>query len=344
MTEEQLIKIYNSILEENHELTGILVKQNLVSKTRSLELVYEYGISKENEENFIEKFKIYKERNKDYYIVSMNEIKKYQENGEVDVYNYEQNSCYFTQFVSTFPQYKDIINEIRKKANEINKEYRNSFLGTRRSKLAAYEQEFYYIYTSENPVEIYRKFDWDEKTFNRKMKCFKRTYNTEKDIELANYFEEQFKLYLQKYKAVKPTKLPFQCNEDNYSLAKSVIDDLIVSDKSIYEYCHEHLEYNVIDIKRFIRIFYTELGAGANKPDKIIKELDSFDILALYSIKNIQNNLTNYCEAKKNLNIISFYKSLSVEGKEKFTDIDFENHFGIDKNINKLTKYIYKGK
>ena len=77
MTEEQLIKIYNSILEENHELTDILVKQNLVSKTRSLELVYEYGISKENEENFIEKFKIYKERNKDYYIVSMKEIKNF---------------------------------------------------------------------------------------------------------------------------------------------------------------------------------------------------------------------------------------------------------------------------
>lgn len=321
MTEEQLIKIYNSILEENHELTDILVNQNLVSKTRSLELVYEYGISKENEEYFIEKFKIYKERNKDYYIVSIKEIKKFQETGEVDVYNYEQNSCYFTQFVSTFPQYKDIINEIRKKVNEINKEYRNSFLGTRRSKLAAYEQEFYYIYTSENPVEIYRKFDWDEKTFNRKMKCFKRTYNTEKDIELANYFEEQFKLYLQKYKAVKPTKLPFQCNEDNYSLAKSVIDDLIASDKSIYEYCHEHLEYNALDIKKFIRIVYTELGAGANKPDKIIKELETKEKSSFISdLKYIAHEINN----NPNFTIVDYYllTKLSLDDfKVKIKDV-----------------------
>lgn len=251
----------------------------------------------------------------------MKEIKKYQETGEVDVYNYDKNSNYFTQFVSTFPQYKDIINEIRKKVNEINKEYRNSFLGIKRIKIATYEQEFYYIYTSENPIDVYKKFDWYETTFNRKIKCFKRTYKTQKDIELANYFEEQFKLYLKKYKAPKQTNLPFQCNEDNYSLAKEVIDDLIVSGKSIYEYCHEHLEYNMLDIKRFIKIVYSELGSSPSKVNKIIKEFEDKESPSFISkLQYIAYEITN----NPNFTILDYYSltKLSLEDfKFKIKDI-----------------------
>lgn len=321
MTEEQLLKIYNSILEENHELTDILVNQNLVSKTRSLELVYEYGISKENKEAFIEKFKIYKEHTKSYYIIAMKEIKKYKETGEVDLYNYEENSKKFTQFINTFPQYKETIEEICNKVNKMKYEFDMSFLGRKLDEIATYEEEFYMIYKSKNPIEVYRKFDWNETIFNRKIQCFKRRYQTESDKKLIAYFEEQFKLYLEKYKKVKKENLPFQCNTDNYSLAKAVIDDLIASDKSIYEYCHEHLEYNALDIKRFIRIVYTELGAGANKPDQIIKELENKEKSSFISdLKYIAHEINN----NPNFTIVDYYllTKLSLDDfKVKIKDV-----------------------
>lgn len=129
----------------------------------------------------------------------------------------------------------------------------------------------------------------------------------------------------------------------------------------IYDFAYYKEYYKLFQIlairsnQHLSKEFYQNIIEGHNELDRsytcgslykhIIQKLDAFDILRIYTIKNIQKNLTKYCQNYDIMKeIVNFYNSLSEEGKEKFTEIDFENLPEINKNLRKLKKYIYKGK
>ena len=198
-------------------------------------------------------------------------------------------------FKNNFPKYDAVINEI---LEYIEKE--SDFFSSYSKSEKVYEAEFMQILLADNAVSVFRKFNWDNKTFYNKLNLFKTKFTSERDVQYANYIEKQFQEYLRTYKSTRIT---------NYTPIKSyileeILKDLFASNCSIYEYCDKNLEYNVSDITKTIKAVYTTKQA-----DLIIENLKK---LESPSFQNKLENIALQIVTDPDFTILDYYQATKL--------------------------------
>jgi len=205
-----------------------------------------------------------------------------------------------------FPEYKPAIDKIIEMlTNELD------FLDINSDTVInKYEYEFMQLLKSKNPVELFRKFNWNIETFYSKLDLFKNKYISKADIEHANYLEQKYQEYLQLYKQNRNVKndLPKKL------LPLELIEDLFNKNCSVYEYCDKNYQvYTVVEINKFIKQFY------GIKAVEIIKELNSKeDPNFQLKLNNIALNIIN----NPNYTIIDYYLETKLKLRDFYSRVE----------------------
>ena len=209
MNKSELIEqLYEYIMErkikEANYLIDYMINNKIYTRSTILDYVRKYG-SKHQQKNIKEFYKNYRffiYQKYDYYKKINSIVEKIidGENVVLPEKNYKILD-YFQKYIEDFPEYKPIIDEvIENLTNELD------FLDNSLNKASKYEYEFMELLKSKNPIELFRKFDWNIETFYYKLDLFKSKYISKKDVEHANYLEQKYQKYLQLYKKIKIQK------------------------------------------------------------------------------------------------------------------------------------------
>ena len=251
MNINELIEIlYEYIMEKKiiqaKELIKYMVKNNVCEKLTILEKVRNYSREKLSSIDDIKKFDLnymilinYKLREVSYI------IERYIKFGSLKIN--QQNYLLlinFKNYGKDFTELKLVVDEILEKF----KDDLSFLLINEQIMRSTYEEEFKQLLKSKNPVELFRKFNWDDKNFYFKLSLFRKKYYCKKDQEYADYLEKKYQEYLKLYKFNNNSS----SSTNNY-FPLEAIKDLFASGCSIYEYCDRHLEYNVSDLVKTIK-------------------------------------------------------------------------------------------
>lgn len=347
MTEKEIKTIYDAIINEEIEKAKELLDSVFVCRSHALTVLKKYSVTLGQEELYKEKINWFLASYNQYFITSIALIKEYEQTGKVNFNSYDLCASLLAdlkKFSNKFPKYKEVTKKISDIIKKIYNEYKPSFLESRSTYHTTYEEEFYLIATSENAIDTYRNLDWDEKKFYKKLQQFLKIYNSPKDQELAIYFEEQFKIYLERYKTQQTMLLELEYRKDNLSLAQNIVNDLIVSGMSIIEYCDNHIEYNINDIKKYIKIIYGEYGEGLKKTEMFINALEcKSKEKTTNKINYIANEIINNPE----FTILDYYllTKLSLEDFNKLVnvrDISLSKFLAANSTSSRRNSKLYK--
>lgn len=356
MNKSELIEsLYKYIMErkikEANDLIDYMVNNKIYTRSTILSNVKKYG-SKHHQNNMKEFYKNYRffiYQKYDYLKKISSMVEKLIDGEDIILPEKSYKFLnYLKIYVEKFPEYKPVIDKvIENLTNELD------FLDINQDFVVnKYEYEFMQLLKSKNPVELFRKFNWNIETFYYKLDLFKNRYISKADIEHANYLEQKYQEYLQLYKRNRNTKkdLPKDL------LPLELIEDLFNSNCSVYEYCDKNYQiYTVGEINKFIKQFYGIKGI------EIIKKLNNKENPNFQSkLNNIALNIINnpnytiidyYLETK--LRLSDFYSRVenrreiavfvSANSKKTFTNShNYVSYF--NKNEELKAKNIIKGK
>lgn len=330
MTEQELKALYDAIVNRKVQLANDIINCMYFTRSQVLGYLNQYIKSLPQEEQ--QKFK----KNYDWFLASYYHyfqvvsplLEEYEKTGTLHLDNYvsisDTREC-LRKFKEKFPEYSDKIQEIRKTIDDYKKQsvlrVKQNTIDTffdRNQHDANYEDDLYIVATSENPVFAFSKLGWKQNKFNRILNLFKKKYKDEASQALAVKFEEWFLAYMKKQKE-KELLSAFEYRTDNLSFAQSIVEDLITSGKSIYQYCHENLEYKCSDIKKYILMFFGETKGHAEKSKIFIEKIeerenqhfiDELNYIAEEIINNENFDIIDYYLATK-LDIDDFMKKVS---------------------------------
>lgn len=321
MTEKELKAIYDAIMNRNIRLANDIINCMYFEKNQILHYLNRYvkNLPQEEQIKFKKNYNWFLASYYHYFKVVSVLLEEYEKNGTLYLDTYISTSeiriC-LNRFKEKFPEYSDKIKELRK---IIDYHEKQSKLGMKQNKIdkffdqgqhqTNYEDDLYVVATSENPVFAFSKLGWTQTTFNRNLKLFKNRYNDEDSQILATKFEKWFSIYMKKQND-KELSLAFEYRKDNLNIAQSVVEDLIASGKSIYEYCHEHLEYRYLDIKKYILAVFSESRGQTEKSKTFIQKIENrenpnFINELNYIAEEIMNN--------ENFDIIDYYLATKLD-------------------------------
>lgn len=329
MTEKELQVIYDAIMNREVQKANDIIECMYITRTQALETVKKYAktLSQEELESFNKNYEWFLASYYDYFKETMSLLDEYEKTGTLDFGSYSSTSQTrnnLNNFKKMFPEYKDKIKELLNILHDYDQKltkymhtasyfYSGGFHDT------DYEEALYLVATSENPVLVFSKLGWSQKRFNQKIGFFRKKYTDTEGIELAQKFENWFNQYV-KQQSEKELIANFEERTDKLSLAQSILEDVLASGLSIYEYCHEHLEYNVIDIRKYIKTIYS----SKEEADKIINQIESredsnfvsqLDYIACQIIENPNFTIIDYYLATK-LSLEDFYSKVSIKSIE----------------------------
>lgn len=351
MLDEFIEKVYNHIMnreiEKANKIIDILIKEYNFERRNILTKIKKYNSDiNGDEETFNKNYEFYKATKCKYFKLAYPIIIKYINNEEINGISVMEKEALKT-LRERCNEFTKIIDEIISKA-----EVHNSlgFLDIAPNSTKNYEIEFYQLYKSSNPIDLYKKFNWDGKKFYSKLQLFKQKYQSKKDQEIANYLEEKFNEYLKIYNHIKIV-VPVAST----GIEKELIASLLNANCSIYEYCDKNYKYSVGEIKQALKTFY-----GCKAPE-IIQKLNSIESPRLdcklnyiaYKIKTDPNfDILEYYSLTK-LSPKDFYKKMQIEDRiiSKFVSnnskgsyIDRAKYLSFNKNYVLKTTYIVRGK
>lgn len=329
MTEQELKALYDAIVNRKVQLANDIINCMYFTRSQVLGYLNQYikSLPQEEQQKFKKNYDWFLASYYHYFQVVSSLLEEYEKTGTLHLNNYVSISdariC-LSKFKEKFPEYSDKIQEIckimdnykKQSAFSVKKNTIDTFFD-RNQHETHYENDLYDVATSENPVSAFSKLRWTQTTFNRNLNLFKNRYKDEDSQILATKFEEWFSLYLKKQKE-KELTLAFEYRTDKLNIAQSVVEDLIASGKSIYEYCHEHLEYQYSDIKKYILTVFGESSGHTEKSKSFIQKIeerenqyfiDELNYIAEEIINNENFDIIDYYLATK-LNIDDFMKKV----------------------------------
>lgn len=355
MNKSELIELlYEYIMErkitEANNLIEYMVSNKIYIKSSILMKLKMYSSEYHQKEikEFYENYKFFICQRYDYFKKVNSIVERFINNEDLVLPKGDYKLLYYLKkYSETFPQFKPVVDEITEKLkNKLN------FLEIKEDSITnKYEYEFMQLLESENPIELFRKFNWNLETFYYKLSLFRNKYISNMDIEYANYLEQKYQEYLQLYKRNKSKN-----NLPKAFLPLELIEDIFNNNCSIYEYCDKHyITYTIGEINKFIKQFY------GIKSNEIIKNLNSKDNpnlqlklnnIALKIINNPNYTIVDYYLETK-LNLDDFYRrvenrkeiSIFVSSNSKKYFSNSHNHESyFSKNDELKTKRIIKGK
>ena len=268
MKNRELETLYYSVMNREVDKVTEMINNSEFTKPVILRKLREYSaeVHSENDIAFKYNYKFCMSMKFNYFRISYLMIKKYEDSKELPQISDFTVISYLNHFKNNFREYSKIVNEIIDKLLDSKGELQ--FYDKIDNHFSKYEDEFNQILNSENPISVYKKFNWNEKTFYKKLELFKAKYTSKNCKKIADYFEEQYKLYLNTYVT---KKVAFEYRKDNISSSNEMFKNLLSSKCSIYEFCDQHLEYDVSNVKKQI-----ELLCGS-KSNEIIDKLNKLE-------------------------------------------------------------------
>lgn len=180
MTEKELQAIYEAIMNKEVEKAKELIDSIYLTRERVLQSLKKYSRTKSMEEQKIyeKEYTFFLVSYCDYFKIAISLINELIENGSVDFNEYSSFGHVkdaLKRFKNKLPEYSIYVDAILKqielekqktrKKLKIEDFYKSHYTG--RSK---YEDEFYIVVTSDNPINIFHKFNWSEKNILFKIK------------------------------------------------------------------------------------------------------------------------------------------------------------------------------
>ena len=328
---EQLYKyIINKDLEKANQFINSQNSKGF-SRTPLLEYLRKYvkTLSQDEQEKFKDGYEWFLSSSFEYFKVTMALMKEMATTGKIKV-DFETDFSYINacleHFLKKYPQYIKKITILQERlVNEKNKlkatpkgGFINAYLSSK-YRFATYEDKLYIVATSIDPVTTISTIGWSEAHFNEIMTLFRSKYKDKDSLNLAKQLETWFHESLKQEKAKKVTE--DLKNDPQLNKAKEVLYDLLSSGLSIYEYCHIHGKYRVLEVKDFIRKIYGTSNVGKEKACEVISEIESREhenfMRELNSIIiQIENNpdftILDYYSLTK-LNIDDFYDKVGPQ-------------------------------
>ena len=296
MAENIVNLIIEGNIEEARDNFDKIVENQIYTRGSLLARVREIGEKGDNHRIFSENYNYFKASGTNYFRAIYPLVIQFMNgNKSFKIYSKQELVNELNTFKKNFPKYAAVINEI---LEYVEKEA--DFLSNYSETYSLYEIEFLQILSAENPVSVFRKFHWDNKTFYDKLNLFKNKFTSKRDIQYANYIEEQFQQYLKTYKS---TRITSYVPTKSYVL-EEILKDLFASNCSIYEYCDKNLEYNVSDITKTIKAVYTTKQA-----DLIIENLKK---LESPSFQNKLENIALQIVTDPDFTILDYYQATKL--------------------------------
>lgn len=319
MTEKELQMIYDSIMNKEIEKAKELIDSMYFTRSQVLRYLNDFTKTKSLDEQqlYMKNYDFFLTSYSNYFKIAFSLINELIKTGTV---NFEDYSSFcevkqaLNQFKNRFSEYKcyidDIMEIIKISEEETKKSSKiNDFYNQYNDNRTKYEDEFYVIATSENPVAVFKSYNWTDKEFYQKLGYFKKKYPEGEDNGLAEKFEKWFNQYITEYKRTS-LSLNFEYRKDQLSVAKSVIEDLIESDKSIYEYCHSNLGYTYAEIKNYIRGYFGEYRSNMPRTREFIQMIESRENPRFI---NELNHIVEQIMYDENYTVIDYYLDTKLD-------------------------------
>ena len=288
INQKDIEQLYKYIINKDVEVANQFVN-NQNSKGFSNSILFEYldeyvkTLSQEDQSKFKNGYEWFLSSSFKYFKVTMSLIKEMTETGKIKVgseTDFSYISACLEYFLKKYPQYiKEIttlkemlIEEKNKLKTKTSGGFINAYLSSKYY-FTAYEDKLYVVATSADPVTTFSTIGWSEERFNQIMDVFRNKYKDKGSLALADQFETWFHKSLKKEK---PKQLTEDLENDiKLNQAKEILYELLSSGLSIYEYCHVHGKYRVLEIKNFIKTVYGTSKIGKEKTSEVISEIEA---------------------------------------------------------------------
>lgn len=349
MTEKELKSLYDAIMNREVQLANDIINCMYLDKNHILGYLKQYvkKLPQEEQTRFKKNYNWFLASYYYYFKVVSVLLEEYEKTGTLYLDNCvsisEMRFC-LSKFKEKFPEYSDKIQDLRKLIDNYKKQtafsIKQNTIDTffnRSQHESNYEDDLYVVATSENPVSAFSILGWTQTKFNRNLNLFKKKYKDKESQILATKFEEWFSIYMKKQND-KELSLAFKYRKDNLNIAQSVVEDLIASGKSIYEYCHEHLEYRYLDIKKYILAVFSEPRGQTEKSKTFIQKIEDREN------PNFINELNYIAEEiinNENFDIIDYYLAtkLDIDDFIKKVQPSIQIFDFVDKNFDRTCRH-----